>query len=242
MKKLISLITTALVLIGIVSATSYAEESAENPTYTYNTAEELLDALISEDEEFSDGGLIYTNKYKIDIFMHSPDSFNLATIIIYGFEDSKQLRNDRPAINTKDYLGTAPATELHSGYCFYIFGGITEKAKLGEKQGISIYYFANNSVRDSSQRELGLIEGSRYYGFDVAPYIYPEIIAGDTDGDGMITAIDASTVLSAYSMLSTDKELILNSTIFDYNNDGIVNAVDASAILNRYSEISTTTN
>lgn len=239
MKKIISLLIAGAMCMGMCSSTACAEETSGNLLSANSTPEEILNAIISEDAEFSDGGLIYTDKYKIDIFMHSPDSFNLATIIIYGFEDSKQLRNDRPAINTKDYLGTAPATELHSGYCFYIFGGITEKAKLGEKQGISIYYFANNSVRDSSQTELGLINGSKYYGFDVAPYIYPEIIAGDADGDGMVTANDASTVLSAYSMLSTGEKLILNSTIFDYNNDGIVNANDATKILEYYAFAST---
>ncbi|MDE6775556.1 MAG: hypothetical protein K2J37_04570 [Ruminococcus sp.] len=239
MKKIISLLTTGIICMGMCSLPAYAEETSGNLLSVDSTPEEILNAVISEDEEFSDGGLIYTDKYKLDVITNSSDKYYIATLVIYGFEDASQMRYDPPAQNFKDYTWICNPTEFHSGFRYWV-SGRTENAKL--KTDIKVLYFANNSVRDSSQRELGLIEGSRYYGFDVAPYIYPKIIAGDTDGDGMITASDASAVLEAYSMLSTGKDLILNSTIFDYNSDGLVDANDASDILAKYAELSTTRN
>lgn len=228
MKKIISLLITSIMCIGICSFPAYAEENNETLTYT---AEEFLDALISEDENFSDGGLIYTDKYKVDLKYYSPDSDNVATLIVYGFETTNDMKyNNPPVKNYTDFTWSYNPTEFHSGFRYYAYG----ETGILKGKTIRVMYFANNSVRDSSQTELGLIKGSKYYGFDVAPYIYPEIIAGDTDGDGMITANDASEVLSAYSMLSTGEELILNSTIFDYNNDGAVNADDATEILECY--------
>ncbi len=232
MKKIISLLTTCAMCMGMCSLPACAEGNNETLTYT---AEEFLDILISEDENFSDGGLIYTDKYKVDLKYYSPASDDVATLVVYGFEDASQMRYDPPAQNFKDYNWICNPTEFHSGFRYYVYG----ETGILKGKTIIVMYFANNSVRNSSQTELGLIKGSKYYGFDVAPYIYPEIIAGDTDGDGMVTANDASEVLSAYSMLSTGEELILNSTIFDYNNDGAVNADDATEILEYYSIAST---
>ncbi len=231
MKKIISLLTTGIMCIGMCSFPACAEENNETLTYTL---EELLDVLISEDENFSDGGLIYTDKYKVDLKYYSPDSDNVATLIVYGFETANDMKyNNPPVKNYTDFTWLYNPTEFHSGFRYFAYGK-TDKAGILKGKSVTVFYFANNSVRNSSQTELGLIKGSKYYGFDVAPYIYPEIIAGDTDGDGMITASDAFEVLSAYSMLSTGEELILNSTIFDYNNDGAVNADDATEILECY--------
>lgn len=232
MKKIISFLTAGIMSMGMCSLHAYAETD-------YYTAEEFLDALISEDENFSDGGMIYSDKYKFDLSYYSPVSErDIATLIVYGFEDADKMRYSLPVTNSEDFNWMCNHTEFHSGFRYYV-SAKEDTAFMKKGQTVIVYYFANNSVRDSSQTELGLAKGSKYYGFDVAPYIYSEIIAGDADGDKMVTANDASEVLSAYSMLSTGKELILNSTIFDYNNDGIVNANDATKILEYYSFAST---
>lgn len=237
MKKTISFLTASVMFMGMFLLPAYAEENDKSSTYT---AEEFLDTLISKDENLSDGGLIYTNRYKVDLIQYAPDSdYDIATLIVYGFEDANDMKYNPPIENYTDFIWMCNPTEFHSGFRYYATAQ-TDTAVIEKGKSVRILYFADNSVRNSSQTELGLIKGSQYYGFDVAPYIYSEIIAGDTDGDGNVTATDASTVLSAYSMLSTGKELILNSTIFDYNSDGVVNANDATAILKKYSELSTT--
>lgn len=62
---------------------------------------------------------------------------------------------------------------------------------------------------------------------------------GDVTGEGVIDAVDASTVLSEYALTSTDRpsELNVEQVIAaDYDNNDTVNAVDASLILSKYAE------
>jgi|GEM_PF-3112837 len=66
---------------------------------------------------------------------------------------------------------------------------------------------------------------------------------GDFNGDGVINAIDASDILTIYSLVSTGvrggptlEELVGG----DVNGDGIIDALDASGILDYYSYVQTT--
>ncbi|WP_303790878.1 dockerin type I domain-containing protein [Ruminococcus flavefaciens] len=66
---------------------------------------------------------------------------------------------------------------------------------------------------------------------------------GDVNSDEYINAVDASSVLAYYAMISTnqdggyDEEQKLAA---DVNHDGSINAVDASNILSYYAYVSTT--
>lgn len=237
MKKIISLLTASVMLMGIYSLPAYAEsEYPTKETVTVNTFDELRDHFISSDAELSDGKVFYPDDYKID-FIEGKES---VTIIVYGLESVSDISDikSEAKINGNN-LSSIP--EYHSGMDagysndYYVF-------RYNDISRFTVLFFVNNTLTDWLQNDISPLEAASRYNFDVIPYVYPELISGDADCDGMITASDASTVLSAYSTLSTGKELILNSTIFDYNNDGIVNAGDASDILTRYSEISTTTN
>lgn len=66
---------------------------------------------------------------------------------------------------------------------------------------------------------------------------------GDVNNDGHINAVDASSVLSYYAMISTNKNGDFDDkqkSAADVNNDGSINAVDASCILSYYAYVSTT--
>ena len=66
---------------------------------------------------------------------------------------------------------------------------------------------------------------------------------GDVNNDGLINAVDASSVLSYYAMISTNKDggfTEAQKNAADVNHDGLINAVDASCILSYYAYISTT--
>ena len=66
---------------------------------------------------------------------------------------------------------------------------------------------------------------------------------GDVNNDGQINAVDASTVLSYYAMISTNKDGGFDDKqkgTADVNKDGLINAVDASCILSYYAYTSTT--
>lgn len=66
---------------------------------------------------------------------------------------------------------------------------------------------------------------------------------GDVTNDGHINAVDASSVLSYYAMISTNQDGGFNDNqkaAADVNHDGLINAVDASCILSYYAYVSTT--
>lgn len=70
----------------------------------------------------------------------------------------------------------------------------------------------------------------------------PKYPLGDVNNDGQINAVDASSVLSYYAMISTNKDGGFDDNQIaaaDVNNDGQVNAVDASSILAYYAYAST---
>lgn len=66
---------------------------------------------------------------------------------------------------------------------------------------------------------------------------------GDINNNGRIDAVDASTVLAYYAMISTNKDGGFDDNqkaAADVNHDGSINAVDASSILAYYAYVSTT--
>lgn len=66
---------------------------------------------------------------------------------------------------------------------------------------------------------------------------------GDVNNDGLINAVDASSVLAYYAMTSTNQEGGYDDNqkvAADVNHDGDINAVDASNILAYYAYTSTT--
>jgi hypothetical protein len=74
-------------------------------------------------------------------------------------------------------------------------------------------------------------------------YFVKEYSLGDVNGDNYINAVDASSVLSYYAMISTNKDggyTEEQKLAADVNNDGQINAVDASCILSYYAYVSTT--
>ena len=66
---------------------------------------------------------------------------------------------------------------------------------------------------------------------------------GDVNNDGLINAIDASSVLAYYALTSTNKNPGYTNEqklAADVNYDGAINAIDASNILAYYAYASTT--
>ena len=70
------------------------------------------------------------------------------------------------------------------------------------------------------------------------PVVLPSFPYPDIDGDGIITAIDASMVLTAYSNIQAGEPSGLTpeqENLADANRDGIISSVDASLIMSFYS-------
>lgn len=71
---------------------------------------------------------------------------------------------------------------------------------------------------------------------------YGNTITGDVNSDGLIDSVDASMVLTEYSILSTGEKGTFNSRqnlSANVNKDNMIDSVDASMILTYYSELST---
>lgn len=65
---------------------------------------------------------------------------------------------------------------------------------------------------------------------------------GDVDNDGMINAVDATSILTEYALLSTGDTGTFNDTqkkSADIDGDGMINAVDATFVLSYYAYLST---
>lgn len=226
--------TTAALCTGICAIPAYAESDPVTLSRTY-TAEEFYDAFISENEDFSDGGVIYPKGGKVAVQMHDSSDLS-ATVIIYGFETPDDIKYAK--IDLGDYGYTETPDGYYSGMYGFLYA-LNDTELLDKQQKVKIVYFSNNVITDFQRRPLDLLETYEYYGFDIAPYVYTSLTPGDADCDGAITASDASLVLSAYAVLSTGHNIELNQTIFDYNNDGLIDSSDASAILVEYAEVST---
>ena len=90
-------------------------------------------------------------------------------------------------------------------------------------------------------------EYSGYTKNDFNPYLTiieksPEVAKlGDYNGDGMIDAVDASKILSAYAKYATgtSSPTADDLTVCDVNKDGFIDAVDASKVLAYYAYVST---
>lgn len=73
---------------------------------------------------------------------------------------------------------------------------------------------------------------------DITFYVY--YMPGDVNGDTLVTAVDAATVLAEYASTATSGEPTFTVKQFeaaDINNDGVITASDAGKILAYYAEL-----
>ncbi len=230
MKKFLSsIISTVLLTASLPVVTANAEDKL--------TKEEFLDLVVSETEDFSDGGVIYGKDLKYDAIETENGEYQL---IVYGIKQEYYTPNIRVSeegmkCNVEDYLFASVAA-FYSGVVISVVPASNGNG--AADFGFKAVCYVENVLPGFVSPAKNIVEASLNKPYDIAQYIYPEITAGDTDGDGSITASDASNVLLAYAYSSTGKKLTLNTTQFDYNNDGIINSADASAILEKYAELS----
>jgi hypothetical protein len=143
---------------------------------------------------------------------------------------------------------------LDNGSLFTIDFIIPEDAEQGDVYPIGISYVDDGIVKDmfinSEKDEAGRLQMT--YVFTKGIYNgYLKINGekqttcklGDVNNDGIINAVDASSVLAYYAMISTNQDGGYDDEqklAADVNHDGNINAVDASNILSYYAYVSTT--
>ena len=232
MKKLLLIMISFVMYIGICSFSAYAKEN--DVKRSYSNEKEFLDLFVFNDVEFSDGGFIYAEKYKISAELNAGTDYKHDYLVIYDLKDISEIEEIiNTTINNTDFkLASYP--ENYSGKDYSL-----SCSNIESDNYINIVFFVNDILTEWLKNDINIIKAWDIYGFDVAPYVYTTLTTGDINNDNMINASDASLVLAGYSLLSTGKQIELNSTLFDYNNDGFIDARDASEILAKYAELST---
>ena len=163
------------------------------------------------------GLIAYEDKYDMYKFTVDQKSYvKLSAEAFYSYFDYD--------IYNSDQVSIASATVLTDSK--------TQRNLIGRKLTLNpgVYYFSVNSYWYNS------FIGKYTFSISTPTHL------GDVNNDGVVNAIDASMVLSAYASSSTggtlglDDEQIMNA---DMNGDATVNAVDASSILSYYAYTAT---
>lgn len=204
------------------------------------TKEAFLSLVVSDDEDFSDGGFVYGKDLKYDAFLDEDGCYQL---IIYGVKEedyrpAEKISEQVMKLNTKGYLLPPIDIGFWTGYKFDISPNAGGSPAYSGRFSYLVY--AEN-VMPGIVQASSIVKASVDMPYDIAQYIFPTITPGDLDNDGLVTAADASLILEAYSYLSTGTQLTLNMTMCDINGDGQTDSADASDILVKYAEASTGT-
>lgn len=145
------------------------------------------------------------------------------------------------SINGVYYL-LDPTFDLHfpkTEYCNYFLCGTEDF----DSYNSYITHVMASSEQSSSNLDYDYTSETfkENYPISATKYI-PQQKLGDLNNDGLIDSVDASVILNAYSVISTDNLIPLTEpqkTAADINSDGVIDSVDASIVLQYYSYIST---
>lgn len=180
----------------------------------------------------------FSDAANITAFKVSDDNENLSAIdgVVYSKDATVLVKY--PSASTRDYYEVAETVES------VLEAAFENTSKL---EGL---LFANDEIQIADNACINTYVDMVIYGnTDSAAHVYAqsadiEFIAldgvymfGDVNGDGVVNAIDASSVLTVYAQTSTGhrcKYIDAQITAADINMDGLVNAVDASKILTYY--------
>ena len=240
---------SALFVISIIFLIITLTMSTNDTPADYSgelTKQEFINKLVSSDENFSNGGFIYSGDLKFDVEVLSngtnkDSSENKFRLIVYGikkenykpFGDIKEQGGVN--INSKDftYWGTP---EFYSGYTISVAS--TENGVPDGKINAEVTFYVDN-VLPGFTTPSNIVDASLNSDIDAAKYIYPTITTGDINNDGKINSIDASLILKAYSYISTGNKIMLNKELFDFDQNGKIDSSDASAVLYYYNNTMT---
>ncbi|MBQ8961389.1 MAG: hypothetical protein IJ071_09325 [Ruminococcus sp.] len=248
MKKLISFILAAVVMtaampLGIegtsrIPAAALAADAAKTGR-SYSDSEELKALLVSPDGSFSGGEGIDGTKYKTDVKLGAGYNGSSDMLIVYGLESTDQIGEVLTELGGHGYM-MAGDPEDYCG-CVKTIGYFDQELKIQTDRLLHIQFFVKDRMPGFMTAfdlfdEYDLVEATKAFGFDPAPYVFGTIAPGDADNDGKVTAADASLTLAAYAELMTGAAMDLNMTIFDYNDDGAIDAADSSEMLETYAD------
>lgn len=194
--------------------TAYKHLNAEYEALKYSFGE-IYDKLAEVAEDIDDGKLDAT-----DALLKAMDdtAYALSCIdsITYTSENAEYKDNaafdaDREFLpNNRLITNTGDAVNINT---------ITAEINDGKDHGVTTKDGANPTHAALATAYNALLDA-------IKAQAEPEVVLGDANGDGKVTAADATAVLKSIVGLAT-----VDAAAADYNKDGVVNAADATAIL-----------
>lgn len=194
--------------------TAYKHLNAEYEALKYSFGE-IYDKLAEVAEDIDDGKLDAT-----DALLKAMDdtAYALSCIdaITYTsknaeYEDNAAFDADREFLpNNRLITNTGDAVNIYT---------ITAEINDGKDHGVTTKDGANPTHAALATAYNALLDA-------IKAQAEPEVVLGDANGDGKVTAADATAVLKSIVGLAT-----VDAAAADYNKDGVVNAADATAIL-----------
>lgn len=194
--------------------TAYKHLNAEYEALKYSFGE-IYDKLAEVAEDIDDGKLDAT-----DALLKAMDdtAYALSCIdsITYTsgnaeYEDNAAFDADREFLpNNRLITNTGDAVNINT---------ITAEINNSKDHGVTTKDGANPTHAALATAYNALLDA-------IKAQAEPEVVLGDANGDGKVTAADATAVLKSIVGLAT-----VDAAAADYNKDGVVNAADATAIL-----------
>ena len=182
----------------------------------------------------NDGKSVLGDGIKTDAILNSGVNNDTDFLIVYGLSDTEEISQVINQLNTikKGEWVTPIEIMPFSGQDFDFSG-----SSIISNNRIKLIVFVNDVTPGLTADNIGSYSAG--VGFDARPYV---INRGDTNGDYILDARDASDILSVYAELSTNSSTVLSAeekAVMDVDGDGKVDSADASKILSYYAYTST---
>lgn len=212
------------------------------PAYTVSAYEGSMDisSMLTDDIEFSDGGVMYTDKYKI---AYEKDEEDNGHIIIYNipYEDTLSsnefYKHFRFNLDECTYALDIPIGNrvVKSGdrYSFYI----TNENDYGIGSNYDLIFIVEDelpctdnglSFTDNDNPSVIIEDVNERFGFNVGKYVYSDSKLGDFD-ENKIVDVNDLTILSLYLLKDTmisEKQKVSA----DVNCDGVIDISDLATL------------
>ena len=133
--------------------------------------------------------------------------------------------------------------KAYSGENGFFTVGLNDKYGIIDKNNKVVVPLEYDDISEINNGTVYAVKNQKVYLIKLSENHIDTLEIGDVNNDGHINAVDASSVLSYYAMISTNKDGDFNDAqqaAADVNHDGQINAVDASCILSYYAYVSTT--
>lgn len=252
MKKFISAITAAALLVAPVCSTAYAAEKDEivrvEPVFSEFNESDVSGGIIITIPEKSAANVKITFESPEPEVLYYETTLKSENGLKYLFElegYDTEIDENKQLIDGRLYTISISVEDIENKLTSGVYtSGMINIPDSNNNGGVEKYEFYTLKIAQSDNENPYDVDHSSvdYKGMKcnekiVTFYVDESIVMGDVNGDALIDSRDASAVLSEYARTSTNQAASfteMQTKAADVNGDGKVNSVDASKILAYY--------